>query len=80
MIAIFDDLDKILFMFMLKITVYGMHWEIVFDIFLLSSALVAAWRYMYEINIPSSVSVGVCIFFYTHTKHIKLRKEVIESF
>jgi Kef-type K+ transport system membrane component KefB len=51
-LAIFDDLDTILFMLPLKVIVSGFHWEIIFDILLLSLPLVAAWRYMHAIPLP----------------------------
>jgi Kef-type K+ transport system membrane component KefB len=53
-LAIFDDLDTILFMLPLKVIVSGMHWELVIDVFLLGLPLVAAWRYMHAIALPSS--------------------------
>merc|ERR1719313_3035096 len=53
-LAIFDDLDTILFMLPLKVIVSGMHWELLVDLLLLSLPLVAAWRYMHNINLPST--------------------------
>merc|ERR1719247_1813701 len=53
-LAIFDDLDTILFMLPLKVIVSGMHWELGFDMLLLGLPLLAAWRYMHAISLPSS--------------------------
>merc|ERR1719506_253829 len=53
-LAIFDDLDTILFMLPLKVIVSGFHWEIIFDFVLLGLPLVAAWRFMHEVKIPHS--------------------------
>merc|ERR1719487_47400 len=53
-LAIFDDLDTILFMLPLKVIVSGFHWELGFDVLLLGLPLVAAWRYMHRIDLPGS--------------------------
>jgi Kef-type K+ transport system membrane component KefB len=53
-LAIFDDLDTILFMLPLKVIVSGFHWELGFDVLLLGVPLVAAWRYMHRIDLPGS--------------------------
>jgi Kef-type K+ transport system membrane component KefB len=53
-LAIFDDLDTILFMVPLKVILSGLHWELLIDLALLSFPLVAAWRYMHKVNLPSS--------------------------
>jgi hypothetical protein len=53
-LAIFDDLDTILFMLPLKVIVSGFHWELGFDVLLLGLPLVAAWRYMHAIDLPGS--------------------------
>merc|ERR1719258_836820 len=55
-LAIFDDLDTILFMLPLKVIVSGLHWELLFDMLLLSLPLLAAWRYMHRIDLPGSWS------------------------
>ena len=55
-LAIFDDLDTILFMLPLKVIVSGFHWELGFDVLLLGVPLVAAWRYMHRIDLPGSWS------------------------
>merc|ERR1719398_213251 len=53
-LAIFDDLDTILFMLPLKVIISGLHWELLFDLLLLSIPLVVGWRYMHRIDLPSS--------------------------
>merc|ERR1719506_36744 len=53
-LAIFDDLDTILFMLPLKVLVTGAHYELIFDVLLVTLPLIAAWRYMHEIKIPHS--------------------------
>jgi Kef-type K+ transport system membrane component KefB len=53
-LAIFDDLDTILFMLPLKVVIGGFHAEILIDLFLLSVPLVVAWFYMHKIKAPTA--------------------------
>jgi Kef-type K+ transport system membrane component KefB len=53
-LAIFDDLDTILFMLPLKVIIGGFHWEIAVDLTLLGIPLVFAWFYLHKIKAPST--------------------------
>lgn len=51
-LAIFDDLDTILFMIPLQIMMVGAKWQVIIVIFFIGILLWAAWRYLHEVKIP----------------------------
>merc|ERR1711937_200411 len=53
-LAIFDDLDTILFMLPLKVIVTGFQWELGVDFVLVCIPLMLAWRYMHKLSWPTT--------------------------
>ncbi len=53
-LAIFDDLDTILFMIPLQIMMVGAKWQVIIVIFFIGILLWLAWRYLHVIKLPSS--------------------------
>lgn len=53
-LAIFDDLDTIIFMIPLKMIFIGFQWELVGLLFLIGILLWLAWRYLHQIPLPDS--------------------------
>jgi Kef-type K+ transport system membrane component KefB len=51
-LAIFDDLDTILFMIPLKMLLVGFRWQLIVVVFFISIFLVLAWRYMHRLRVP----------------------------
>ena len=52
-LAIFDDLDTILFMLPLKVIVSGLSYDLILDLILLTIPLVLGWIFMHRVNLPS---------------------------
>ncbi len=51
-LAIFDDLDTILFMIPLKIMMVGMKWQLIIIVTVIFTLLWMAWRYLHQIRLP----------------------------
>jgi Kef-type K+ transport system membrane component KefB len=78
-LAIFDDLDTILFMLPLKVIVTGFQWELGVDFVLVCIPLMLAWRYMHKLSWPTTwywrilysvLVVGVCECLYYGSKYV----------
>ncbi|WP_413582404.1 sodium:proton antiporter [Bdellovibrio sp. HCB288] len=53
-LAIFDDLDTVLFMIPLKIVMVGFAWQMGVDLFVVTLLLVLGWKYYRKLVIPST--------------------------
>lgn len=53
-LAIFDDLDTVLFMIPLKILMVGLAWQLGVVIFVIVLVVVLGWKYFRKINIPTT--------------------------
>lgn len=51
-LAIFDDLNTVLFMIPLNIAMIGFHWEIGIILFIMTALLWLAWRYLHALHFP----------------------------
>lgn len=54
LLAIFDDLDTVLFMIPLKMLLVGFHWQLGVVVILMSAMIWLAWRYLHLWKIPVS--------------------------
>lgn len=59
-LAIFDDLDTILFMIPLQIMMVGAKWQVIIVVFFIGILLWLAWRYLHEIKLPASWPIVMC--------------------
>jgi Kef-type K+ transport system membrane component KefB len=53
-LAIFDDLDTVLFMIPLKMLLVGVRWQLGVVVVIIAALLWAAWRYMRRLSAPTS--------------------------
>ncbi|MDW7980864.1 MAG: hypothetical protein RMH97_09885 [Verrucomicrobiales bacterium] len=51
-LAIFDDLDTILFMIPLKMMMVGFRWQLAVAVFVIVVSLWLAWRYLHALRLP----------------------------
>lgn len=51
-LAIFDDLDTILFMIPLKIMIVGFRWQLALVVVFIAALLVVAWKYLHRVRLP----------------------------
>lgn len=51
-LAIFDDLDTVLFMIPLKMLIVGVRWQLGVIVVIMAAQLWFAWRYMHRLKIP----------------------------
>jgi hypothetical protein len=53
-LAIFDDLDTVLFMIPLKMMLVGLRWQLAAVVVIIAALLWVAWRYMRRLSAPTS--------------------------
>jgi hypothetical protein len=53
-LAVFDDLDTVVFMIPLKIMIVGFHWELIFVVVILFVLLSMAWKYLHNFKFKIS--------------------------
>lgn len=53
-LAIFDDLDTVLFMIPLKMLIVGVRWQLAVVVIIMIGLIWLAWKYLHKVKIPSS--------------------------
>ncbi len=76
-LAIFDDLDTVLFMIPLKILIVGIAWQLGVAVFIMAGILILGWKYFRKIDLPTRwpwilsyalLIAGVSEILYAYTK------------